>query len=97
MIRKAYLKKTGERLEDLEDDISRLREKAEKMESEARRKFQDTLEVLRYKQESSRERIEDLRAAAAGDWGRFKGGVEESLADLKRAVDHAVERFRKIA
>jgi hypothetical protein len=97
MLRKAYLKKIGERLEDWEDEISRLREKAGKLETDARRKFLDQLEVLRYKQEVVAERIRGLREAGAGSWGVLKAGVEEALDDLKKAVEHAIERLRKIA
>jgi hypothetical protein len=52
---------------------------------------------LRSKQEVALERFRELRGAGANDWGKFKSGVEESVRDLKKAVEKAVEKLRKIA
>jgi SMC interacting uncharacterized protein involved in chromosome segregation len=97
MIRKAYLKKIEAALEDWGDEITKLKVKAEKAEKEVKGIYKEQLEGLRSKQEVALERFRELRGAGANDWGKFKSGVEESVRDLKKAVEKAVEKLRKIA
>ena len=95
MIRRAYLNKVKQRLEDLEDDIGRLQKRLEgpmgvlgdRMDREGRN--------LRAKAESVREKIRAVEAAGASSWGRLKSAVDDGLKDLGRAIDEAVERIRK--
>ena len=97
MIRKTYLKKIESTLEDLGDEIAKLKVKAEKAEKEVKGIYKEQLEGLRSKQEVALERFRELREAGADDWGRFKSGVEESMKDLRKAVESAIEKLRKTA
>ena len=97
MIRKAYLKKIEAALEDWGDEIAKLKVKAEKAEKEAKGIYKEQLEVLRSKQEIALERFRELSEAGANDWGKFKSGAEESVKDLKKAVENAIEKLRKSA
>ena len=97
MIRKAYLKKIETALDDWGREIDKLRVKAEKAEKEARGIYKEQLNVLRSRQEVALERFRELREAGANDWGKFKSGVEESVKDLRKAVENAIEKLRKIA
>ena len=97
MIRKAYLKKIEATLEDWGDEIAKLKVKSEKAEKEVKGIYKEQLEGLRSKQEVALERFRELRGAGANDWGKFKSGVEGSVRDLKKAVENAVEKLRKIA
>lgn len=97
MLRKAYLKRVGRRLEYWEDEISRLRDKAGKLDSDARKTFQEQMDILRRRQNVTRERIREVSEASANRWGKLKAGVEESVDDLKTAVENAIEKLRKIA
>ena len=53
--------------------------------------------MLRSRQEVALERFRELREAGTNDWGKFKSGVEESVKDLKKSVENAVEKLRKSA
>jgi hypothetical protein len=97
MIRKAYLKKIETALDDWGREIDKLRVKAEKAEKEARGIYKEQLNVLRSRQEVALERFRELREAGANDWGKFKSGTEESVKDLKKSVENAIEKLRKIA
>ena len=97
MLRKAYLKRIEQRLEHWEDEISMLRDKAGKLEANARKSYQEQFDVLRRRQNVARDRVRELSEAGAGSWGKFKAGVEESVDDLKKAVENAIEKLRKIA
>jgi hypothetical protein len=97
MIRKAYLKRIEVTLEDWGDEIAKLRVKTEKAEKEGKGIYKEQLEVLRSKQDVALERFRELREAGANDWGKFKSGVEESVKDLKKSVENAIEKLRKSA
>lgn len=97
MLRKAYLKRIEQRLEHWEDEISTLRDKAGKLEANARKSYQEQLEVLRRRQNVARDRVRELSEAGADSWGKLKAGVEASVDDLKKAVENAIEKLRKIA
>lgn len=95
MIRNAYIRKAEERIERLVEEIDSLRKRAETATAEARTILGREADGIRAKAETVRKRIRDVRVAEATDWGRLKKGVEDSLGDLKQAVDGAVQRFRK--
>ncbi len=97
MIRKAYLKKIEAAFKDWGDEISKLKVKAEKAEREAKGIYKEQLEVLHSKQVVALKRLRELREAGANDWGKFKSGVEESVKDLKKSVENAIEKLRKSA
>lgn len=97
MIRKAYLKRIEATLEDWEDEISRLGEKADKAGKDVRDIYVEQVALLRSRKKVVSARIRDLREAGADSWGRFKSGVDESMSDLKKAVEDTVEKLRKIA
>ena len=97
MVRNAYLKKIEEKLEDWEWEIARIKEKADKVQGDARILYDEQLKVLRAKQKAARERLQDVREAGADSWGKFKTGVETALDDLKKAIDTAVSKLKKSA
>lgn len=97
MIRKAYLKKVEARLHDWSEQIAKLGDKAEKAEKEAKWIYMEQLAVVRSKQKVALERVRQVREAGSDNWGKFKSGVEESMVDLKKAVDDAIEKLRRIA
>ncbi len=97
MLKKAYLKKVEAKLEEWGDEISKLGAEAAKAKSDVKAKYQEQLEVLRSRQAAARNRISELREAGADNWGKLKSGVEESIDDLKKAVDNAISKLKKIA
>lgn len=97
MIRNAYLKKVEAKLEDWEEELSRLGAKAEKAEASARAIYVEQMALVRSRQKAALARIRDVRDAGADNWGKFKSGVDESMSDLKKTVEEAVEKLRKIA
>ncbi len=97
MIRRAYLKKIETALDDWGREIDKLRVRAEKAEKEVRGIYKEQLNVLHSRQELALERFRELREAGANDWGKFKSGVEESVKDLKKSVENAIDKLRKIA
>ena len=97
MLKKAYLKKVEARLEEWGDEISKLGADAEKAKTDIKAKYQEQLAVLRSKQAVARNRISELREAGGDNWGKLKSGVEDSIDDLRKAVDNAISKLKKIA
>lgn len=97
MIRRAYLKRVEDALDDWGREIDKLKVKAENAEKEAKGIYKEQLSVLRSRQEVAVDRLRVLSEARANDWGKFKSGVEESLKELKKSVENAIEKLRKIA
>jgi len=95
MIRKTYIRKVEGRLERIEDDIDRLRKRMGTQAGDVGDRIALVFRDLRAKAETVRERIRDVGAAGASNWGRLKGSVDEGLKDLGRAVDDAIEKVRK--
>jgi hypothetical protein len=97
MIRKAYVKKIESMLENWGDEIGRLRVRAEKAGEDAKGIYQEQLVVLRAKQEIALTRLRELGEAGVDNWGKLKTGVDASVNDLKKAVENAIDKLRKIA
>lgn len=97
MIRNEYLKKMEAKLEELGDDIARIRAKAEKAEGGAREKFREQLEILRTRQEKARVELRNVRDAGAASWGQMKEGVDRAFGELKKSIDEAIAKLRKSA
>ncbi len=95
MIRKAYLKKVEARLERLGEDIEFLKEKAGTATADARDRFARQVAELQSKAETAKNRIKTVRASGEMNWGRLKKGADDALDDLKLAVDHTIQWFRK--
>jgi hypothetical protein len=95
MIRRTYVRKVEGRLGRLEDDIDHLRKRMETPVGDIVDRIDQETRDLRVKAEAVRKEIRAVEAAGASNWGRLKNAVDEGLKELGRAVDEAVERFRK--
>jgi len=97
MIRNAFLKRVESVLETLDEDIDRIAARAEKVEADARIRYDEEIAVLRMKQEVVRATILRVREAGGASWGALKSGVLDATDDLKNAVENAIARLKKSA
>lgn len=97
MIRKAFLKRVESVLETLDAEIDRIVAKAEKVDADARIRYEEEIAVLRMKQDVVRSKIRGVRDAGAANWGALKTGVQDATDDLKKATERAVDRLKKSA
>ncbi len=98
MIRTAYLKKVEEKLQALVVEIEKLKAKAVREEApEIREAYRKQIEALNAGLERVGENFRTVRESLEGEWGRSKAGVEKSLQELRKAVEAAIEKFRKSA
>lgn len=97
MLRNEYLKKMEARLEELSREVIKIKARAEQAEVGAKEKFQEQIDILRSKQDAARAHLGKVREAGAESWGNLKDGAEKAYLELKRAVDTAMEKLKKIA
>ena len=97
MIRNAFLKRVESVLETLDEEIDRIAARAEKVEADARIRYDEEIAVLRLKQEVVRAKILRVREAGGASWGTLKSGVLDATDDLKNAVENAIARLKKSA
>lgn len=97
MIRNAFLKRVESALETLDAEIDEIAARAEKVEADARIRYDEEIAVLRMKQEAVRVKVLRVRQAGGASWGELKSGVLDATGDLKNAVERAIARLRKSA
>jgi DNA repair exonuclease SbcCD ATPase subunit len=90
-----YERKIETQLKEWGAQIDVLKAKAEKSKAEAKVAYLKQIEELRKKQESVKGKVHELRASGDEAWEDVKKGVDNALADLKKALKRAASRFKK--
>ena len=93
--RKAYVEKMEAQLKEWGTEIDILKAKAEKSKAEAKVAYLKQIEELRSKQESVKQKVHELKGSGDEAWEDFRKGVEDALADMKKALKRAASRFKK--
>jgi nucleotide-binding universal stress UspA family protein len=93
--KKAYVEKMEAQLKEWGGEIGVLKAKAEKSKAEVKIAYLKQIEELKKKQGSVKKNLLELRGSGDEAWEDFKGGVEDAVKDLKRALKRATSRFRK--
>jgi len=95
MIRRTYIRKVEDRLARLEDDIDQLRKRMGASVGKIGDRIDREIPDLRSKAEAIREKVREVEAAGATNWGRLKNAVDDGLKELGQAVDEVLEKLRK--
>jgi nucleotide-binding universal stress UspA family protein/archaellum component FlaC len=93
--KKAYVQKMEAKLKDWGGEIDVLKAKAEKSKAEAKIAYLKQIQEVKKRQESVKKNLRELRGSGDEAWADFKGGVEDAVKDLKRALTRAASRFKK--
>jgi hypothetical protein len=91
----AYKEKIEAQLKEFAAKIEVLAAKAEKAKAEAKVKYSQQIEGLRAKQESVRQKLQDLKEPGGEAWDDLKKGIDAAIGDLTAAVQSAVSRFKE--
>lgn len=89
--REDYVQKTHALLDELNDEIDALTERAENAGADVR----DEIAELRARQDEARTRLASLRHAGEGAWQDLRAGVEMAKDAIGEAIESAKTRFRK--
>ena len=93
--KKAYVEKVEDQLREWGGEIDVLKAKAEKSKAEVKIAYLKQIEELKKKQVSVKKNLRELKGSGDEAWEDFKGGVEDAVKDLKRALKRAASRFKK--
>jgi len=90
-----YQEQIESTLNEWGEEIEKIRKKADKLGAEARGKYRDQIADLRARQETAREKLEDLKRAGGEAWEDLRGGAETALDELKKGVEGAISKLKK--
>ena len=91
--REKVLGKMEEKLKVWGDEIENLRGKADRLGTEARKKLM--VEELRAKQESARQKLQEMRKTGGEAWEDLRIRAEAALDDLRKAGERALGKRKK--
>jgi hypothetical protein len=93
--REKVLGKMEKKLKTWGDEIEKLRGKTDKLGAEAREKVQVQVEDLRAKQDAARKKLQEMRKAGGEAWVDLREGAEDSLDELRKAVEKVIRKRKK--
>ena len=93
--REHYQEQIESTLNDWGEEIEKIRKKADKLGADARGKYREQIEDLRARQETARNKLEDLKRTGGEAWEDLRSGAEAALDELKKGVEGAVAKLKK--
>jgi hypothetical protein len=93
--KETYVEKIEDQLKEWGTEIDLLKAKAEKAKAEAKIIYVKQVEDLRAKEESVKQKVNEIRESGDEAWEDFTKGVEDALKDMKKALKQAASRFKK--
>lgn len=81
------VKTINAQLTELDKDIARLKEKAEKATGEEKAKLEAKWKESAGKREALGKKLEELKTAAADKWEAIKKDTDKAFDDLKKSVE----------
>ena len=93
--REHYQEQIESTLDEWGEEIEKIRKKADKLGADARGKYREQIEDLRARQETARNKLEDLKRTGGEAWEDLRSGAEAALDELKKGVEGAVAKLKK--
>jgi chromosome segregation ATPase len=91
-----YLAKLKAQLDEWEDDLAQLREKASDASDDVKAKLDEQIAHLKAKWEEGSSRREEIIDAADDKWEAIKDEAEEKWEELKVSVKDSIERVKSM-
>lgn len=92
MDRDAYVEKMKASIDDWNDQIAKVQERAEKVQAEARSQYKKQLQDLRARRDEAQARLKEAQAASDKAWEDLHSGYEAAWDN--KAFQDAMSRFR---
>jgi multidrug resistance efflux pump len=93
-MRKAHEEKFDAQLEEWSAQIALLKARADKAKADVKIDYYKTIDALQRKQDESRTKLQELKAAGDEAWNDLKTGAEKTWAEVKTAYHDATSRFK---
>lgn len=95
--REAYQQKMEAQLKQWDAEIAKLRARADEAKAQAKIEYYQQIGQLQKKQESARQKLDEMKRAGDSAWQDLKAGLELAWQDLGSAVESAVSRFKSMS
>ena len=89
-----YEKKLEPVIQDMDERIEELKERAAKANAEARQRFAKEIDELKQKRGAVKEQMGRVKAATPQAWEDVKSGVGSAVSDLQKAFEKARARLQ---
>lgn len=91
--RQSYIRQSNDRLERLRNDIDRLSDLYEAGKDSARSELNDSIQIVRDKEQLVRTRIDEMADSTEDSWEQVKEGFETVYRELERALEDAISKI----
>jgi len=91
--KETYQQIAEEKLKELNSKIENLSKRADRIDSEVRRQYHETIEDLKCKRGAVIELMEEFKHAEDDRWKSLKDRIDEVKAELESGIDATVSRF----
>ncbi|MEX0924161.1 MAG: hypothetical protein WDZ84_15450 [Rhodovibrionaceae bacterium] len=88
-----YIKRLQVQMEEWENEIERLRIKADKASADAQIEYRKQLEELRKRQDEMQAQYEKLNRAGNDAWSDVRDGADKAWMEFDAAIKRALTRF----
>lgn len=89
----AFQKKAEAALEDFDDQVADLKEKAAKAGAEVKAKLDVEIKELNQKREAANKRLEEIKSATVENWPEVRSHLDAALGELKKGFAKALSSF----
>jgi frataxin-like iron-binding protein CyaY len=91
--KESYQQIAEEKLKELNSKIENLSKRADRIDSEGRRQYLETIEGLKSKREAVIGLMEEFKHAKEDRWKSLKDRIDEVKTELESGIDATVSRF----
>ena len=91
--REEFLKKLDARLQELDAEIVKLREKGHDLKDEAKEKWDQNLVELETKRDAARAKLAEVKDSSAEAWKDLQKGAQAAWEDMDKAFHEASHEF----
>lgn len=93
--RDTYVQQLHAKIDEWNADIEKLTAKANQVEADSRREYQQQIDTLKRKRREIESKLTDLKRSGEEAWSDFKTGIDLALDSMNEAVKSAMSRFKK--
>ena len=93
--RDVYVQQLHAKIDEWNADIDKLAAKADQVEADSRREYQEQIDRLKHKRREIEGKLTDLKQSGEEAWHDFKTGIDLAWDSMNEAVKSAMSRFKK--
>ncbi|MEQ8515817.1 MAG: hypothetical protein RIC38_09460 [Chromatocurvus sp.] len=92
--RKEFIDKLKDRLDDIDAHMDRIEKRANELEGDARKEYENRLNDLREDRRKAQRRIDEARAAGEERWQEIKDDAEHAWKALGNSINYFKSHFK---